>query len=123
MADEIRGALQTATQKGVVPVTWDADNRQFVVALRGVVLQESPDRKSGVNIFFKPPVLYDIRIRKAGSQDWGPGYLAPYSAATFIGLEPDTEYEVQVSPVDSSGIPVPDMSIMTNRFHTLSTEC
>ena len=123
MADEIRGALHTATQKGVVPVTWDAGERQFVVALRGVVLQESSNPKSGVDIFFKPQVLYDVRIRKAGSQDWGPGYLAPYSAATFIGLEPDTEYEVQVSPVDSSGTPVPDLSIMTNRFHTLSSAC
>lgn len=123
MVDEIRGAFHTATQKGVVPVAWDAGNRRFVVALRGVVLKESPDPKSGVDIFFEPPVLYDVRIRKAGSHDWGPGYLAPYSAATFIGLEPDTEYEVQVSPVDSSGNPVPNLSSMTSKFHTLGTKC
>ena len=123
MADEIHGPLNSAIQKGVVPVAWDAEKKQFVVALRGFVLERSSDPNSGVDIFFKPPVLFDVRIRKADSHDWGPGYLAPFSTATFVGLEPDTEYEVQVSPVDSSGNPISNLSSMTNRFHTLGTKC
>lgn len=123
MADEIKGPLQSASQQGAIPVTWDADKKQFVVALRGIVISKSPDPKAGVDIYFKPPVLYDVRIRKAGSHDWGPGYLAPYGAATFVGLQPDTDYEVQVSPVDESGKPIPDSTVINRRFHTLGTEC
>ena len=122
MGDVTRGPLQRARQRGVIPVTWDAEKRQFVVALRGFVLQKTPDPEAGVDICFKPPVLYDVRIRKAGSSDWGPGFLAPYSAATFIGLEPDTDYEIQVSPVDDSGTPIPNATVLTDRFHTLSKE-
>ena len=119
MVEEIKGDLQTARQKGVIPVLWDAQKKEFVVALRGVVMNKAPNSSTGVNIYFKPPVLYDVRIRKVGFHDWGPGFLSPSSAATFVGLEPDTDYEVQVSPVDELGDPVPDSDIMKNRFHTM----
>ena len=68
VGDVTRAPLQRARQRGVIPVTWDAEKRQFVVALRGFVLQKTPDPEAGVDICFKPPVLYDVRIRKAGSR-------------------------------------------------------
>ena len=78
MGDETKGPLKRASQKGVIPVTWDGGKRQFVVALRGYTLNKAPGGETGVDIYFKPPVLYDVRIRKAGSKNWGPGFLAPY---------------------------------------------
>ena len=123
MGDVTRGPLQRARQQGVIPVTWDAENKRFIVAFRGFVLQKAPDPEAGVDIYFKPAVLYDVRIRKPGSSDWRSGFLAPYSAASFIGLEPDTEYEVQVSPVHESGNPIPNADILTDRFHTASNTC
>lgn len=122
MTDEIEGPLQTATQKGVIPVSWDASKRQFVVSLRGATVRKSSNLRDGVNIYFRPPVLYDVRIRKEGCPDWGPGFLCPYSAASFIGLEPDTDYEVEVSSVDESGARLPNSTTKHN-FRTSSTEC
>ena len=120
MGDRTKGPLRRARQRGVIPVTWDAEAKRFVVALRGFVLSEAANPEVGVDIYFKPPVLYDVRIRKTGSTDWGPGVLSPYSEATFTGLEPDTDYEVQVSPVDESGQAIPDATVFTDTFHTLS---
>ena len=122
MGERTKGPLQRARQRGVVPVTWDGDAKRFVVALRGVVLEKAANPEVGVDIYFKPPVLYDVRIRKSGSRHWGPGFLAPYSAATFTGLEPDTDYEVRLSPVDESGEPVPNATVFTNTFRTLDKE-
>ena len=123
MAEETRGALQRTTQKGVIPVTWDAEKNQFTIALRGFVIKKTYDSATGVDIYFKPPVLYDVRVRKVGALDWGPGFRSPYSTTTFVGLEPDTDYEVQVTPVDESGNPVPDSPTLRYEFHTVENRC
>ena len=60
MGERTKGPLQRARQRGVVPVTWDGDAKRFVVALRGVVLEKAANPEVGVDIYFKPPVLYDV---------------------------------------------------------------
>ncbi len=44
-----------------------------------------------------------IRIREVGADAWSPGFETPLNACTFVGLRPDTEYEVQVTHKTSSG--------------------
>ncbi len=55
MGDESKGPLQRASQKGVIPVTWDAEKKRFIVALRGFVLNKAHNPGTGVDIHFTPP--------------------------------------------------------------------
>ena len=98
------GDRHSVTQTGVPPVLWDANNKSFVVTLKGVELRKLDDPKViGGHIHFKPPTLYDVRIREKGSDEWGVGVIIPYSSISFSGYKPDTDYEVQIIQVDASG--------------------
>lgn len=46
---------------------------------------------------WRPNVTSIVRIRKAGTEDWSPGFETPLNGCAFIGLEPDTEYEIKVT--------------------------
>ena len=52
---------------------------------------------------WRPTVTSVIRIREIGTETWSPGFETPLNTCTFVGLRPDTEYEVQVTHKNASG--------------------
>ena len=52
---------------------------------------------------WRPTVTSVIRIREIGTEAWSPGFETPLNTCTFVGLRPDTEYEVQVTHKNASG--------------------
>lgn len=94
-------------QQGTPPVAWDHKEGRFSLVLNGVTLKETGDPKEGVRLFFRPPVLYDMRIRQVGSDTWSPGLILPVDSVKLSNLEPDTEYECMVIEVDSQGTQIP----------------
>lgn len=96
--------LQMVQQENIVPVLWNGSH--YVVSLRGVELKATPERpRDGVDIYFAPPMLYDVRVRKA-TEPWGPGILLPYNTPTFLDLEDDSEYDVKITALDSNQKPI-----------------
>ena len=63
---------------------------------------------------WKPKTTYITRIRKAGSEDWSVGFETPVGGGTFRWLEPDTEYEVELTVRD----PVAEVLPAYARFRT-----
>lgn len=55
-----------------------------------------------------------VRIRKAGTEDWSAGFETPLSHCQFHGLEPNTEYEVEIRSKSAAGLGAPAQA----RFHT-----
>lgn len=107
------------SQKGVPPVAWDANNKCFVVTLKGVALHELDDPHAiGVQVQFRPPVLYDVRVREKGSTEWGVGFIVPMNSLGFSGWKPDTDYEVMIRQVDKSGNIVSDSKPYLSGFHS-----
>ena len=45
-----------------------------------------------------------VRIRKVGTPDWSAGFETPLSHCQFHGLEPDTEYEVEIRTKSAAGV-------------------
>lgn len=114
------GDWHTVSQKSVPPVSWDATNKSFVVTLKGVELRKLNDPNTiGVQIQFRPPILYDVRIRKKGSDKWGVGFIVPMSSISFSGYEPDTDYEVQIIQVDASGRQISDAPPVVESFRSI----
>ena len=120
MAEEIpvraTGPLQTMSQKGVPPVTWEHNESRFRIFLKGVAIKPSQDPEEGAEVFFRPPVLYSVQLRKAGSKNWGPGFILPVSSVGLSNLEPGRDYECRVQEVDSEGKSVADGTVYTRRF-------
>ena len=86
---------------------WDAVNKRFSISLHGVAFKEIPGAQT--HVVFDPPHLYDIRIRKKGSDHSFLGFLSPSSSAIFVGVDSGSEYEVQTQIVDAkTGDPLPD---------------
>lgn len=51
-----------------------------------------------------PPHTYVVRIREAGTDNpWSFGVRTPLASVTFVDLEPDTEYELQVRTRTAAG--------------------
>ena len=46
---------------------------------------------------WRPNTTSVIRIRKVGTDSWSPGFETPLNGCTFVGLQPSTEYEIQVT--------------------------
>ena len=44
-----------------------------------------------------------VRIREAGTEAWSPGFETPLNGCSFVGLRPNTEYEIQVTHKNSAG--------------------
>lgn len=108
---------QKLSQKNTLPVTWDGEKHEYFVALKGVFLMRSGNPDDSMEVSFKPPIMYDVRLRKKG-EEWGPGFLVPYNQTTFVGLEPNTEYESIATPVDESGKPISDLPPQAAHFKT-----
>lgn len=52
---------------------------------------------------WKPPETSVIRIRKFGTDEWSPGFETPFSFCTFVGIAPETDYEIQKTRKDELG--------------------
>jgi hypothetical protein len=90
-------------QEGIPPVVWDSSKRQFVISLRGVTIDEkASSSEEGVDVLFRPPVLYAVHLRKVGGSDWGVGFVLPFTSLTLVDLEKDVEYEAKVTAFDHS---------------------
>ena len=55
-----------------------------------------------------------VRIRKAGTTDWSAGFETPLAHCQFHGLEPDTEYEVEIRCKSAAGLGAPALA----KIHT-----
>ena len=58
---------------------------------------------------WRTTTTFVFRIRKVGSETWSPGFETPLHSCTFAGLQPSTEYEIQITHKDSSGEGPPTM--------------
>lgn len=103
MADApIRG---TVTQK-TPSISWDPAKCAFKLTLMGIELKKIDDPKQGYKLDLPMPVLYDIRIRKAGDDDWILGVVLPFPGVEVSGLDPGVEYEIQTTVLSPDKTPV-----------------
>ena len=56
-----------------------------------------------VDCRWKPGALTAVRIRRLGETSWSPAFQTPLNSVQFSGLEPDTEYEVQITQKSQAG--------------------
>ena len=52
---------------------------------------------------WNPTVTSVVRIRESGTEAWSPGFETPFNKCSFVDLEPDTEYDVQVTHKNNVG--------------------
>jgi len=62
---------------------------------------------------WNPNVTSVVRIRESGSQTWSPGFETPFNQCSFVGLEPNSEYEVQVTHKNNVGESEPVITSIT----------
>ncbi len=56
-----------------------------------------------VDAKWRPGTTIVVRIREAGTKDWSPGFETPLNGCSFVGLEPNTEYEIQITHKNAAG--------------------
>ena len=56
-----------------------------------------------VKASWSPGLTYVVRIREAGTEVWSFGFETPLTHFSFVGLKPDTEYELQVCTRNDAG--------------------
>ena len=61
---------------------------------------------------WNPTVTCVVRIRESGTEAWGPGFETPFNVCSFVGLKPDTEYELQVTQKNDAGESEPAITTM-----------
>ena len=62
---------------------------------------------------WKPSITSVIRIRKSGTTKWTPGFEIPFNMCKFVDLEPETEYDVQVTHKNDVGESEPAIITIT----------
>ena len=93
------------------PVSWDAGSKKFSIVLGG--LKDVPDG-AVIEAEWTPPLTYVIRIREAKGGAWSVGFETPLFTCSFVGLSPNTEYEVEVTSKNAIG----ESSPVLTRFQT-----
>ena len=91
-----RGEIGLATQTQPSPrIQWDGATWSVSLPL--------PDGKV-VDASWNPGLTYVVRIREAAPDKvWSFGFETPLTHISFVDLQPDTEYEVQVRPKNAAG--------------------
>ena len=92
--------LGRKTANRTPPVAWDGRTKSFSIVLSGLKAEWS---ENSVKAEWTPPLTYVVRIRKANEDDWSVGFETPLTGCGFVGLIPDTEYDVEVRAKDSNG--------------------
>lgn len=67
---------------------------------------------------WNPSVTTVIRIREAGTLPWSPGFETPFNMGSFIGLSPDTEYELKLTHKNEVGESKPAISTMRTALNS-----
>lgn len=62
-----------------------------------------------------PTVTSIVRIRERGDLEWSPGFETIFNNCSFIGLKPDTQYEMQVTHKNDDGESKPILSYLKTR--------
>ena len=75
------------------PVSWNGQTKTFSIVLNGLKGSEVED---GVEAEWSPPITYIVRIREANTENWSFGFETPLTGCGFVGLKPDTEYEIEI---------------------------
>ena len=52
---------------------------------------------------WRPGATTVVRIREAGTETWSPGFETPLNGCSFVDLQPNTEYEVQITHKNAAG--------------------
>lgn len=77
----------------------------------GAFLVSLPDKRGRIiEARWRPAITSVVRIRPAGSQEWSVGFETPLTGCAFVGLNPDTEYEVQLTSKNDFGESEPKIS-------------
>ncbi len=63
----------------------------------------APLQRGTVDAKWRPGTTAVIRIREANTEAWSPGFETPLNGCSFVGLEPNTEYEIQVTHKNAAG--------------------
>lgn len=56
-----------------------------------------------ISASWRPTVTSVVRIREVGTDEWSPGFETPLNGCSFIGLKPNTEYELKVTHKNEHG--------------------
>ena len=62
-----------------------------------------PLQSGVVDAKWRPGTTTVVRIRESGTEAWSPGFETPLNGCSFVGLEPNTEYEIQVTHKNAAG--------------------
>ncbi len=77
----------------------------------GMIYVSLPDKLGRtLEARWEPTVTSVVRIRELGTESWGAGFETPLNNCSFVGLKPDTEYEVQVTHKNEAGEGPPAIS-------------
>ena len=82
------------------PVSWNGQTDTFTIRLSGL---KGMGGGRNVEAEWAPPITYVVRIREASSGEWSYGFETPLTGCRFVGLKPDTEYEVEVRSKNAHG--------------------
>lgn len=94
------------------PVSWNGGTRSFSIVLGGL---KSLGMNDPIEAEWKPPFTYVVRIREAGGGSWSCGFETPLTSCGFVGLRPDTEYEIEIRAKNSQGEGKPEkVTVKTN---------
>ncbi len=80
------------------PVVWNGNSY-------AICLPWPPEdmRSDWLQVDVTPQVTYVVRVRESGSEEWLVGVETPLTSCTFIGLKPDTEYEMELRAKHAAG--------------------
>ena len=91
-------ALQRGTLTQSQPtIDWYPAEGEFKLTLMGVSVKKVEDPKRGCRFTLPMPVLYEVRVRKAGDEHWILGMILPFPGVEVTGVEPEAEYEIQTT--------------------------
>ena len=87
----------------------DAPHTQPKIGWDGTTWSVSLPVEGGklIEASWRPGATHVVRIREKASEEWSVGFETPVPACTFAGLEPDTDYEVQVRTRTARGESAP----------------
>ena len=74
-------------------IKWDGKTFFVTLPIEGRVIEAKWD----------PGLTYVVRIREFGTDEWSFGFETPLTGCSFVGLKPDTEYEMQVRSKNVAG--------------------
>jgi hypothetical protein len=90
----------STTSQSKPPVTWNGNTKTFSIVLSGLKGVGAGD---GIEAEWTPPITYVVRIREANTGKWSFGFETPLTGCGFVGLKPDTEYEIEVRSKNAHG--------------------